>query len=59
MKLVIEVPIEGPIMTDSISVELEEDDLLGLLSQLTEEEIEKLLEKLRRREYAEFSSACE
>jgi len=59
MKLVIEVPIEGPIMTDSISVELEEDDLLGLLSQLTEEEIEKLLEKLRRREYVEFSFASE
>jgi len=59
MKLVIEVPIEEPIMTDSISVELEEDDLLGLLSQLTEEEIEKLLEKLRRREYVEFSFASE
>ena len=51
MKAYLEVSYE-PSWTDSFVIELEEDELLGLLSQLTEEEIEKLLEKLRRREYA-------
>jgi len=60
MKLVIEVPIEGPIMTDSIYVELEEDELLELFEQLSDEEVEKLLELLkRRREHAKFSFASE
>ena len=58
MKAYLEIPYE-PSWTDSFVIELEEDDLLELLSQLTEEEIEKLLEKLRRREYAEFSFASE
>ena len=59
MKAYLEIPYE-PSWTDSFVIELEEDDLLGLLEQLSDEEIEKLVELLkRRREYAEFSSACE